>query len=166
MAAIPQFKASTLEVLSNIIGETTTGLTNAEIHRLLLQAQIEDVVQPGVMLSKHQRLYNAFVREISAHHYSNNIVAFLQLYLDPARYVGNRELFDSRRRAVNDQLAFEGIEIDETGKAVALKEKANSLQDIELRVKGLHNKLEQRNAHQAIFAYCRAELIVRIIFTQ
>lgn len=38
MAVIPQFKASTLETLSNIIGETTTGLTNAEIHRLLLQA--------------------------------------------------------------------------------------------------------------------------------
>lgn len=64
MAVIPQFKASTLETLSNIIGETTTGLTNAEIHRLLLQAQIEDVVKPGIMISKHDRLYAAFVKEI------------------------------------------------------------------------------------------------------
>lgn len=160
MAAIPQFKASTLETLSNIIGETTTGLTNAEIHRLLLQAQIEDVVKPGVMMSKHDRLYSAFVKEIQTHHYSNNIVVFLQLYLDPARYVGKTELYESRRRDVNQQLAFEGLEIDETGKAVALKEKASRLQDVELRVKGLHNKLEQRDTHPAIFAFCRAELIV------
>lgn len=159
MAAIPQFKASTLEILSNIIGETTTGLTNAEIHRLLLQAQMEDVLQPGVMTSKHDRLYNAFVKEIKTHHYSNNIVYFLQLFLDPARYIGKSDLFESRRSAVNKQLAFEGLEIDETGKAVILKEKASKLQDVELRVKGLHNKLEQRTAHPAIFAYCRAELI-------
>lgn len=164
MAVIPQFKASTLETLSNIIGETTTGLTNTEIHRLLLQAQIEDIVRPGEMLSKHQRLYNAFVREIDAHHCSNNIVAFLQLYLDPARYIGNNDLFDARRQAVNNQLAFEGIEIDETGKAVALKEKASRLQDIELRVRGLHKKLEQRSVHPAIFAYCRAELIAENYF--
>lgn len=159
MAAIPQFKASTLEILSMIIGETTTGLTNAEIHRLLLQAQIDDVVQPGIMLSKHDRLYNAFVNEINTHHYSNNIVRFLQLYLDPARYTSNPEQFESRRNAVNKQLAFEGLEIDETGTVVALKEKASKLQDVEIRVKGLHNKLEQRLAHPAIFAYCRAELI-------
>ena len=159
MAALPPFKQATLETLSNIIGETNSGLTNAEIHRLLLQAQIEDDVKPGIMVSKHQRLFNAFVKEISTHHYSNNIVVFLQLVLDPARYVGDAELFESRRHAVNKQLAFEGLEIDETGKAVALSEKACRLTDIELKVKGLKSKLEQRNTHNAIVAYCRAELI-------
>lgn len=159
MATIPVFKPSTLEILSNIIGETERGLTNAEIHRLLLQAQIEDKVVEGVMISKHTRLYNAFVRESNEHHCSNNIVVFLQLFLDPARYVGKEGLFESRREAVNKQLAFEGLEIDETGKVVALLEKAERLKDIELRVKGLKNKLEQRNAHPAIAAYCRAELI-------
>lgn len=54
--------------------------------------------------------------------------------------MGNTELFESRRLAVNQQLAFEGLEIDETGNAVALKEKASRLQDIELKVKGLHSK--------------------------
>lgn len=159
MAAIPQFKASTIETLSNIIGDTYTGLSGSDIHRLLLQAQIDDEVKPGMMISKHVRLYNAFAKELNKHHCSNNIVAFIQFYLDPARYVGNAELFESRRLAVNKQLAFEGIEIDETGKAVALAEKASRLQDIELRVKGLKNKLEQRNAHPAIAAYCKAELV-------
>ena len=159
MAAIQQFRQSTVETLSQIIGETNTGLTNSEIHRLLLQAQIDDEERPGIMVSKHVRLYNAFINELNKHHYSNNIVAFIQLYLDPARYVGKSGLFESRRQAVNKQLAFEGLEIDETGHAVALKERVSRLQDIELRVKGLKNKLEQRNAHPAIAAYCRAELL-------
>ena len=159
MATIPQFKLSTLEVLANIIGETTTGLTNAEIDRFLLNAQIEDAKQPGEMLAKRNRLYNAFIMEQNKHHCSNNIVAFLRLFLDPARYVDNPPLFESRRNAVNKQLSFEGLEIDETGKAVLLAEKASRLQDIDLRVKGLKNQLEKRNAHPSIIAYCRAELL-------
>lgn len=159
MAKIPSFRESTIELLSNIIGDTNTGLTGSEIHRLLLQSQIEDNIQPGVMLSKHKCLFNAFAGEIKKNHCSNNVVQFLMLYLDPARYVGSKELFESRREAVNKQLAFEGLEIDETGQPVALKEKASTLNDIELRVKGLHDKLVQRNAHACIFTYCKAELI-------
>lgn len=159
MAVIPPFKPSTLETLCEIIGETDTGLTGTEIHRFILQAQMEDVSYNEGFLAKRKKLYNAFAHEINTHHCSNNIVVFLKLVLDPARYVGKTDLFESRRYAINKQLAFEGIEIDETGKAVALSEKASCLQDIELRVKGLKNKLEQRNAHPAIAAYCKAELI-------
>lgn len=164
MATIPPFKPSTLETLCETIGDTTNGLTGTELHRLTLQAQMEDVSYNDASLAKRKKLYNAFANEINTHHCSNNIIAFLQLVLDPARYVGDKELFESRRQAVNNQLAFEGLEIDETGKAVALKEKASRLQDIELRVNGLHNKLEQRNAHPAIFAFCRAELIAENYF--
>ena len=164
MSAIPPFKPSTLETLCDIIGETNDGLTGTELHRFILQSQMEDVSYNDTFLAKRKKLYNAFANEISTHHCSNNIVVFLQLVLDPARYVGKVGQFEERRQAVNKQLAFEGLEIDETGKAVALKEKASRLQDIELRVKGLHNKLEQRNAHPAIFAYCRAELIAENYF--
>lgn len=164
MSVIPPFKLSTLETLCEIIGETNDGLTGTELHRFILQSQMEDVSYNDTFLAKRKKLYNAFANEINTHHCSNNIVVFLQLVLDPARYVGRQELFEDRRQAVNKQLAFEGLEIDETGKAVALKEKASRLQDIELRVKGLHNKLEQRNSHPAIFAYCRAELIAENYF--
>lgn len=159
MTVIPPFKPSTLEKLCEIIGETDTGLTGSELHRFILQAQMEDVSYNENFLAKRKKLYNAFAHEINTHRCSNNIMAFLQLVLDPARYVGKTDLFENRRFAVNKQLAFEGIEIDETGKVVALSEKASRLQDIELRVKGLKNKLEQRNAHPAIAAYCKAELI-------
>lgn len=159
MAVIPPFKLSTLETISELIGDTYNGLTGSQLHKTLLQAQMEDISFNDTLLKKSKKLYNAFAHEINTHRCSNNIVLFLQLVLDPALYVGNNELFESRRSAVNKQLAFEGLEIDETGKAVALKEKASKLQDIELRVKGLKNKLEQRNAHPAIAGYCKAELL-------
>ena len=159
MAVIPPFKPSTLETICEIIGETNIGLTGTELHRFILQAQMEDVSYNEDFLAKRKKLYNAFAHEINTHQCSNNIVAFLELVLDPARYTGKIDLFESRRSSVNKQLAFEGIEIDETGKVVVLSEKASRLQDIELRVKGLKNKLEQRNAHPAIAAYCKAELV-------
>ena len=159
MASIPPFKAATLERLSEIIGDTESGLTGTELHHFILQANMEDVSYRDSFLAKRKRLYNAFANEINVHKSSNNIIVFLQLILDPARYVGNTDLYVTRRHAVNQQLAFEGLEIDETGRTVVLSEKASRLQDIELRVKGLRNKLEQRNTHPAVSAYCKAELI-------
>lgn len=159
MTVIPPFKPSTLETISEIIADTNNGLTGSQLHKNILQAQMEDVSFNDSFLKKSKKLYNAFANEINIHHCSNNIVLFLQLVLDPALYVGKNELFEGRRDAVNKQLAFEGFEIDETGHIVVLSQKASKLQDIELRVKGLKNKLEQRNAHPAIAAYCRAELI-------
>lgn len=159
MTTIPPFKPSTLETLCEIIGETYEGLTGSKLHQFILQAQMEDVSYNETFLAKRKKLYNAFAHEINTHKCSNSIVAFIQLVLDPARYVGSPALFESRRLAINKQLAFEGLEIDETGQAVLLTEKASRLQDIELRVKGLKSKLDQRNAHPAISAYCRAELI-------
>lgn len=159
MTKIPPFKPSTLETLSEIIGETYDGLTGSKLHQYILQAQMEDISYNEAFLAKRKKLYNAFAHEINTHQCSNNIVVFIQLVLAPARYVDNPALFESRRQAVNKQLAFEGLEIDEAGKAVVLTKKASRLQDIELRVKGLKNKLEQRNAHPAISAYCKAELI-------
>lgn len=164
MSTIPAFKLSTLERISDIIGDTNDGFTGTQLHRLILQANMEDISANEEFLAKRKKLFNAFAHEINRHHCSNNIVTFLQLVLDPARYVGNPELFESRRMAINQQLAFEGLEIDEGGRVALLSEKASRLQDVEIRVKGLKNKLEQRNAHPAISAYCKAELITDNFF--
>ena len=125
---------------------------------------MEDVSSDEGFLAKRKRLFNAFAHEINTHHCSNNIILFLQLVLDPARYVDNTELFEYRRQSVNQQLAFEGYEIDETGRVALLSEKASRLQDVDIRVKGFKNKLEQRNAHPAISSYCKAELIANNYF--
>ena len=38
--------SSVIECISNIIGDTHSGLSGSEIHRLLLQANIEDTTNP------------------------------------------------------------------------------------------------------------------------
>lgn len=48
-----------LEMICNILGNTNDGLTGSDIHRLLLQARIEDVTQEGV--SKRRNLFNSFI---------------------------------------------------------------------------------------------------------
>lgn len=159
MVAIPPFRPATIESLSDIFGATEDGFSGSELHRLILQANMDDVSYNEGMLAKRKKLYNAFANEINNHHCSNNIIKFIQLALDPARYIGDEFKYEKRRNGVNKQLAFEGFEIDDAGNIVALAEKASRLHDVEIRVKGLKHKLEQRNAHKAIFSYCRAELL-------
>ena len=48
-----------LEMISNILGDTTEGLTGTEIHRFLLQANIDDIDQTN---TKRYRLFNALAK--------------------------------------------------------------------------------------------------------
>ena len=56
------FPANVLEMISDILGDTDKGLTGSEIHRLLLQARIEDTTQEGVMLAKRKNLFNSLAK--------------------------------------------------------------------------------------------------------
>ena len=49
-----------LEMICNILGDTNHGLTGTEIHRFLINANIEDVDSSN---TKRFRLYNALINE-------------------------------------------------------------------------------------------------------
>ena len=53
------FPVNVIEMIANILGDTDKGLTGSEIHRLLLQANIEDKTQEGVMIAKRKNLFNS-----------------------------------------------------------------------------------------------------------
>ena len=61
MANRPCLKPGTIWSLSNIIGDTNSGLIGTNIHRLLLQVQIEDISKNVQGFSKRKRLFNALV---------------------------------------------------------------------------------------------------------
>ena len=113
-----------LELLSNILGDTTDGLTGIEIHRFLLQAGISDISENDPFLAKRKRLFNAFANFQNTQKCCNNILKFIQLVLTPSRFVGKSEEFEALRTKVNQQLAFEGYEIKENGKFAQIQ-KAN-----------------------------------------
>ena len=152
-----------LELISNILGDTNNGLTGTEIHRFLLQAKIEDILEKGQFVSKRVRLFKAFVNFQDRYQCCNNILKCIQLILTPSRYVGRLEEFEELRTKINQQLAFEGYEINENGK-FSNKKKANVISDVELKVENIKQELTERKAHAQIFKYCTPELLTNNYF--
>ena len=160
MAAILRkcFPANVLEMISNILGDTEKGLTGSEIHRLLLQANIEDTTQEGVMLAKRKNLFKSLANNQNKLKCSNHILIFIGHALSPSRYVDKPEEFERLRNAVNQQLAFVGYELKEDGKFREI-EPAATISDVQIKVDNLKQELENRNAHSEVFKYCKAELL-------
>lgn len=55
-----ELSVAVLELLSNILGDTTDGLTGTEIHSFLLQAGISDISENDTFLAKRKRLVQCF----------------------------------------------------------------------------------------------------------
>ncbi|MDO4160988.1 MAG: TIGR02391 family protein [Prevotellaceae bacterium] len=149
------FPPNVLEMISNILGNTEDGLTGTEIHRLLSQANIEDIDSSN---TKRYRLFNALASEQNKNKCSNQILNFIGLALAPSRFVDESEKFEKLKTAVNKQLAFVGYELQENGKyrEIAI---ASTISDVEIKVENLKQELEKRDAHAQIFKYCKAELL-------
>lgn len=144
-----------LEKISNILGDTNDGLTGSEIHRFLLQSNIEDVDSAN---TKRIRLFNALANEQNNKKCSNQILIFIQHVLAPSRYVDKPDEYDRLRTAVNQQLAFVGYELQENGRFREIS-KASTISDVQIKVDNLKRELEQRKAHQEVFKYCKTELL-------
>ena len=155
MTARKCFTPAILEGISQILGDTDNDLTGSEIHRFLLQAKIEDI---DYSITKRKRLYNAFANFQNTQKCSNNILNFISLVLSPARYVNNKDEFERIRGLVNQQLAFVGYYLKEDGKYREI-EKASTISDVQIKADNLKKELEQRNAHNEIFKYCKVELL-------
>lgn len=154
----PCLKPSTLEKISEIIGDTNEGLTGSQIHAFLLQAGIDDISGSDHYLPKRKKLYNAFANFQNTKHCANHILIFIQLVLDPFRFTENKCLFQDMLRAVNKLLAFEGYRLNDNGKFSKIK-KACSISDLDVKVNNLKQELKERNAHEQIFKYCTKELL-------
>lgn len=102
-----------LEGISKILGDTNNGLTGSEIQYLLTQCQIEDIDSQN---TKWKRIYSAFANYQNKNGCSNEILRFIGFALAPAKYVNNQYEFAEKRNAINQQLAFIGYQLNETGK--------------------------------------------------
>ena len=92
MATIPAMDSAHLESVCKVLGDTTSGLTGGEIERLLRARGIAD---PGP-ITKWQRLHQALLTQQSRDRCANNVVAFIADAMAPARYLNNREVFQTR----------------------------------------------------------------------
>ena len=157
---IPPFDAHVLEELARLIADTNSGLTGTEIRQMLLQAGLDDVDSSN---TKWKRVYNAFANWQNKHHCSNHVAKFIQLAMQPIRYIGKEELFHDRRIGLNKRLAFVGLEINDRGEYRKVSQ-VGTIAEAEQRADRLKHKLESRNIHPEVLKYCRAELLVNNYF--
>ena len=77
---------------------------------------------------------------------------------DPVNYQGQTEIFDSRRDALNEVLAFAGWQLGEDGK-LRFTKGVTTLAEAQERVGRLRSELRRRAVHSDVLQVCRAELL-------
>lgn len=142
-----------LESICKILGDT---VSNPEIEKYLADSQLRNVSPVG---TKWKRLYNSFVDYQNRNQISNSILKFIQTTLHPSRYIGKKEEFEAHRSNLNQVLSFIELELGEDAKFRPVVKSA-TISDAEKRATSLLSKLNDRNVHQDILAFCKAELLV------
>lgn len=152
---VPMLDAPTLEALCAVLGDTGDGLTGSEIGTLLRHCQIDDVA-PGI--TKRHRLHEALATRQQRDGVANNVVAFVQAAMRPARYVGKSQLFAERQAGLNGVLSLAGLRVDDEGR-VGAAQKARTASEAEGRAGRLRAELVRRQVHADVLKACRAELL-------
>lgn len=156
----PCFRPAQIEAICKVLAHTDTGLTGAEIGRLLAQTGVRDI-EPTI--TKWKRLYNALTKRQSQQGSGDRILAFIRAAMDPARYQGNLVLFETRRSEINVALALYGMEFGADGK-FHNRTRASTLHEAEARAGRLRAALELRAIHPDVIMHCRAELVANDCF--
>lgn len=152
---IPAFAPGQLEAIAAVLGDTAQGLTGSEIGHHLAQAGVTDT---DPTMTKRHRLYNALAARHNADGNGHATLQFIRHAMDPARYAGQRELFEARRAALNVPLAFVGLQFGEDGRFHRVGQ-ANTLSQAEERASRLRKRLQDRGVHADVLAFCRPELV-------
>ncbi len=155
MNRIEPFNAQKLEAACKVLGDTDRGLTGPEIGYLIQECRIQDV---SPALTKWKRLFNALAEAQNKHQVGNHLIMLINRALDPVRYARERDKFEWRRTELNVVLSFSGYSIREDGRVIRTS-KETTLKGAREKAGVLRSKLEDRNAHDEIYKYCRAELL-------
>lgn len=156
MAGIAIFSNAVIESLAKILADTQNGFSGSEIGNLLQESNITDIEPAN---TKWRRLNAALIHKQISDKCANNLLAFLQNALNPARHINNHQWFNDTRYEINRILSFEGYELGEDGKVVQSK-KSTTINEATARVKQLKSDLIARKVHHDVFMFCREELLV------
>lgn len=109
-------------------------------------------------MTKRHRLFLALRSKQDADGCANNALNFVQMVMNPVRFVGNSTRFDDLRGQLNEVLAFAGLFIADDGKARRVTA-ATTLPEAQARAGRLRAALQQRGVHHDVLKFCRAELL-------
>lgn len=149
------FNQAQLEAVAKALGHTSEGLSGTEIEHTLASCKIPDVDPSN---SKWKRLYNALAAEQGRRASANHIIGFIHLSMKPVRWSGKRTEFEQLRMRLNAALLFVGLELCEDG-GVRRTNAVSTLTEAENRANRLRTTLEDRDVHEDVLRFCRAELL-------
>ncbi len=128
--------------------------------RLLPDAGIADVSQQS---TKWKRLYESLGARQNNDRTGTAVCKFIKVAMAPERFGNEPERFEGHREALNLTLAFVGLELRENGKLYPAAPTA-TLTEAQERANALKAKLRDRNVHEDVLAFCRAELVQKNYF--
>ncbi len=143
---------TTLEEVARLLADCCTG---SYITGVFHKQNIPD--EFGANQTKWKRLYHAFASSQNKYQCSNHTFAVIKAILDPVRFRNNPDGFEKIRRDLNTVLAFSGFEYGDD-KNFRRCTTAQTLTEAQ-RHDTMLVKLQGRNIHQRVLAYCKAELL-------
>ncbi|MCP5421245.1 MAG: TIGR02391 family protein [Gammaproteobacteria bacterium] len=155
MDHIAPFNSQQLEAACKVLADTERGLTGSEIGYLLQDCKVADV---SPEMTKWKRLFNALAEAQNKHKVGNHLIMFINRALNPVNYARDKSKFEWRRSELNVVLAFVGFEVRDDGKVVRASV-ATTISAARAKANALRAQLEDRNAHEKVFEFCRAELL-------
>ena len=152
MNRIPCLRTGQIERLARLLGECGTG---SDITRVLSD---QGLVDNASKATKWRRIYSVFRFLQERDMCANNVLALVQSFMDPTRFIGRTEVFEQCREQLNTTLAFSGLTLGADGK-LRTQEPVRTLEEAERRLKTIRGKFKGRRLHPQVLKYCEVELM-------
>lgn len=160
MPILPNFSASQLASICDVLADPNDGLTGAEIGALLREKNIAD---PFPAVLKRHRLYEALRQQQDLDGCGNNVAALVLAALSPARYRDSEALFTRRLERLNAVLGLDGYQISPDGKLKVIPSTRKSSEGQE-RARRLRAELTRRGVHPSVLRSCSPDLLAEHCF--
>ncbi len=160
--AVEAFPDNILRRICDILADTGSGLSGTEMSMLFQTLGTSD---PTPDITKRHRLYNALSARQAQDRCGNHVVTFIESAMEPVRFTGENgnRLFDDRRSALNEVLAFAGLALGTDGK-LRRQPIARTLDEASQRADRLRIELRRRGVHPDVLVFCRPELLQKNYF--
>ena len=152
MSTFQAFQPGQIESLAKVLGDCGSG---TDITRVLGEIGLTD---NSLESTKWRRLYKIFLECQRQHGCANQVIAFIQTFLTPARFIGRQEDFERHRQQLNAVLSFSGLDYGKDGQ-FRQGATAVTLGQAEERLRALQSKLQNRRIHSEVLKYCKSELL-------
>jgi len=153
-APTPPFDEAVVEGVARVLGETSAGLTGAEIATMLGRCGIPD---PGEM-TKWRRIAAALADHQRSSGSGNAVVLFVKAAMKPVRWAGRSGDFADMIQELNGVLAFAGLELHKDGRLYRRKA-AVTHDDATIVSRRLRDEMQRRGGHAEVYRYCSRELV-------